>query len=98
MAKELSVEQKLALANSNAEVMQYEYDKLNSTFLDFVERSKDDALRMAHSNTLLNNNLAESIKLMNKMFDHLVKLTEPVIVSGQSQENLEMPNFDEMMK
>ncbi len=98
MAKELSVEQKLALANSNAEVMKYEYDKLNSTFLDFVERSKDDALRMAHSNTLLNNNLAESIKLMNKMFDHLVKLTEPAIVSGQSQENLEMPNFDEMMK
>lgn len=67
-------EQELAIANAKLEVATYEYDKLNSTFLDFVERSKDDALKMAHSNTLLNDNLKESIKLMNKMFDHFVSM------------------------
>ena len=67
-------EQESAIANAKLEVATYEYDKLNSTFLDFVERSKDDALKMAHSNTLLNDNLKESIKLMNKMFDHFVSM------------------------
>lgn len=64
---------KIAILEANLETVKYEYEKLNSVYLDFVERSKDDSLKMNHQFTLTNQNLNKALELMNKMFDNITK-------------------------